>query len=170
MNKEGVFMTTMKGQMNAQHLRIAIVGSCFNAPIADHLVLGAVDSFFQHNGQKDFLDVFRVPGAFEIPCTIKKLLEARPLYYHAIVACGVLIQGETSHYDLIANQVSSRISQMSVDYCVPIIFSIITAPTVEHAWARAGVKGPNLGESGMKTAIEMATLFSQIEESSSVSF
>lgn len=153
-------MKILKGRARAEQLRIAIVGSCFNAPIADRLVQGAMDTFFAYGGQEKFLDVIRVPGAFEIPCAVKKLLE-KPRY-HAIVACGVLIQGETSHYDHIADQVSARISQLSVEHGVPVTFSIITAPSVEKAWERAGIKGGNLGESGMKTAIEMTDLFQQI--------
>lgn len=152
-------MEEIKGSCSAEGLRIAIVGSCFNSPIANLLVSGAVDVFVQNGGLAESVDIIRVPGAFEIPCTIKKLLVNKPLSYDAMVACGVLIRGETSHYDHIADQVSARISQLSVEFCLPISFSIITAPSVESAWERAGIKGSNLGESGMKTAIQMANLF-----------
>lgn len=156
-------MEESKGYLSAKDLRIAIIGSCFNAPIADLLIHGAVETFTQHEGSIDAIHVIRVPGAFEIPCTIKKLLIEAPLHYDALVACGVLIRGETSHYDHIADQVSARISQLSVEFCLHISFSIITAPSVESAWERAGIKGPNLGAVGMETAIRMANLFKQLE-------
>ncbi|EPP34884.1 6,7-dimethyl-8-ribityllumazine synthase [Chlamydia ibidis] len=154
-------MKELQGSLSANSLRIAIVGSCFNGPIADSLVSGAQNTFLKYGGSEEMLTTIRVPGAFEIPCTLKKLLISGTKY-DAIVACGVLIQGETDHYDHIANQVSAQISALSVEFSTPIIFSIITAPNVDSAWQRAGIKGTHLGNSGMMTAIEMGTLFSQL--------
>ncbi|MBQ8498773.1 6,7-dimethyl-8-ribityllumazine synthase [Chlamydia sp.] len=156
-------MKLLKGFPVTKDVRVAIVGSCFNTPIADRLVTGAQDAFLDFGGDPSSLTVIRVPGAFEIPCTIKKLLSGQT-NFHAVVACGVLIKGETSHYDHIADSVAAGISQLSLEFCLPITFSVITAPSVEAAWERAGIKGPNLGASGMKTALEMASLFSRIEK------
>lgn len=156
----------LKGDLIVRNLRIAVVGSSFNAPIANFLVHSAVETFIQCGGSCDAVDVIRVPGAFEIPYTIKKLLQSSSQRYDAVVACGVLIKGETSHYDHIADQVSARISQLTVDFNIPITFSIITAPSVESAWERAGIKGGNLGESGMRTAIQMANLFKSLDDRS----
>ncbi|AAF38985.1 6,7-dimethyl-8-ribityllumazine synthase [Chlamydia muridarum str. Nigg] len=156
-------MKLLKGLPVAKDVRVAIVGACFNAPIADRLVSGARETFFESGGSPDSLTVVRVPGAFEIPCAIKKMLSKGNLF-QAIVACGVLIQGETSHYEHIADNVAAGIARLSVEFCLPITFSVITAPNVEAAWERAGIKGPNLGASGMRTALEMASLFSLIEK------
>lgn len=153
-------MKTIKGTASAKGLRIAIVGSCFNAPISDILVSGAEDTFIELGGESDALLTVRVPGAFEIPCVVKKLLSENS--YDAIVTCGVLIRGQTTHYDHIADQVSARISELSVTYALPVIFSIITAPSVELAWERAGIRGAHLGISGMRTAVEMANLCKQL--------
>ncbi|WP_139413903.1 6,7-dimethyl-8-ribityllumazine synthase [Chlamydia abortus] len=154
-------MKTFKGIASAKDMRVAIVGSCFNGPIANALVSGAAQTFLELGGAEDRLTIVRVPGAFEIPCTLKKLLTSG-IEYHAIVACGVLIKGETTHYDHIADQVSARISELSVEYNLPITFSIITAPCVDSAWQRAGIKGSHLGVSGMRTALEMADLFKKL--------
>ncbi|ETF38542.1 6,7-dimethyl-8-ribityllumazine synthase [Chlamydia pecorum] len=155
-------MKIYRGNVSAKGLRIAIVGSCFNLAIADALVSGAQDTFIKYGGDPELLTTVRVPGAFEIPCTVKKLLLSFPDQYHAIVTCGVLIRGETTHYDHIADQVSAGVAKLSLDFCIPITFSIITAPDPATAWERAGIKGGHIGSSGMVTAIEMATLFSQI--------
>ncbi|WP_038501311.1 6,7-dimethyl-8-ribityllumazine synthase [Chlamydia avium] len=155
-------MNVYKGFASARDLRIAIVGSCFHEPIADTLVLGAQQAFLDFGGSQDALTIVRVPGAFEIPCALKKLLTSG-VSYGALVACGVLIKGETTHYEHIADQVAARISELSVEYCLPITFSIITAPSKELAWKRAGKNGgTHLGISGMQTALEMANLFTQI--------
>ncbi|SPN73985.1 6,7-dimethyl-8-ribityllumazine synthase,6,7-dimethyl-8-ribityllumazine synthase,6,7-dimethyl-8-ribityllumazine synthase,6,7-dimethyl-8-ribityllumazine synthase [Chlamydia serpentis] len=154
-------MDTLTGHLSAKNLRIAIVGSCFNQPIADALVSGAQQTFLQCGGSADGLLTIRVPGAFEVPCTIKKLLSSGKKF-DAIVACGVLIQGETDHYNQIVNQVASGIATLTLEFCLPITFSVVTAPSPQIAWERAGIKGCHLGISGMTTAIEMATLFSQI--------
>lgn len=154
-------MKPLKGCPVAKDVHVAIVGSCFNSPIADRLVAGAQETFFDFGGDPSSLTIVRVPGAFEIPCAIKKLLSTSG-QFHAVVACGVLIQGETSHYEHIADSVAAGVSRLSLDFCLPITFSVITAPNMEAAWERAGIKGPNLGASGMKTALEMASLFSLI--------
>lgn len=154
-------MKIIKGKVSAQGVRVAIVGSCFNAPIADLLVSGAKDVFLELGGRDENLIIVRVPGAFEIPYTIKKLSSCCKL--DAVVACGVLIQGETTHYDLIASQTAHSIHQLTLELSLPIIFSIITAPSAELAWERAGIKGPNLGASGMRTALEMASLFGHLD-------
>ncbi|QVE49420.1 6,7-dimethyl-8-ribityllumazine synthase [Chlamydia crocodili] len=154
-------MTTFKGIASAKGMRVAIVGACFNGPIADALVSGAQQTFLDLGGTEDMLTIVRVPGSFEIPCTLKKLLTSG-IEYDAIVACGVLIKGETTHYDHIADQVSARISELSIEFNLPITFSVITAPCIDSAWQRAGIKGSNLGISGMKTALEMADLFKKL--------
>ncbi|WP_375793876.1 6,7-dimethyl-8-ribityllumazine synthase [Chlamydia sp. 12-01] len=154
-------MKTFKGVASAKNMRVAIVGACFNGPIADELVSGAQQTFLDLGGSEDMLTVVRVPGSFEIPCILKKLLTSG-VEYNAIVACGVLIKGETTHYDHIADQVSARISELSIEFNLPITFSVITAPCIDSAWQRAGIKGSNLGISGMKTALEMADLFKKL--------
>ncbi|ANH78669.1 6,7-dimethyl-8-ribityllumazine synthase [Candidatus Chlamydia sanziniae] len=154
-------MDTFTGHLSAKDLCVAVVGSCFNLAIADALVSGAQETFLKFGGNLDSLTIIRVPGAFEIPCTIKKLLLSGRKF-NAIVACGVLIEGITTHYDYIASQVSAGITTLTLEFCLPITFSIITAPSSEIAWERAGIKGTHLGISGMTTAIEMATLFAQL--------
>lgn len=153
-------MNEKKGSPSPKNQRIAIVGSCFNLPIANALVSGAKEEFLSLGGNPEDLTIIRVPGAFEIPCTIKKLLQISS--FTAVVACGVLIEGETAHFRLIADQVAAGIQELSLEFTTPITFSIITAPSVEAAWERAGIKGPNLGASGMRTALEMGNLFQQL--------
>lgn len=155
-------MKEYKGRALAQGARVAIVGSCFHEPIADALVIGAQQTFLDFGGSQDDLTIVRVPGAFEIPCALKKLLTSQSSY-SAMVACGVLIKGETTHYEHIADQVAARISELSVEYSLPITFSVITAPSIELAWQRAGHhRETHLGRSGMRTALEMVNLFTQI--------
>lgn len=155
-------MKVYQGRVTAQGFRVAIVGSCFHESIADVLVQGAQETFLGLGGSPDALTIVRVPGAFEIPCALKKMLVSEHSY-DAIVACGVLIKGETTHYEHIADQVAARISELSVEYSLPITFSVITAPSVELAWKRAGRHSKtHLGIEGMHIALEMAQLFTQM--------
>ncbi|MEG0037211.1 MAG: 6,7-dimethyl-8-ribityllumazine synthase [Victivallaceae bacterium] len=147
-----------EGNYLAEGLSIGIVASKFNYPVVKLLIEGASSGFVQHGGKIQDLSVVKVPGAFEISVTVKKLLQSdRRL--DAIVCLGAVIKGETQHFEHVCNQVAAGIHSLSLEFVIPITFSILTTMTAEEAFARAGVKGANLGYEGIKTAIEMANLF-----------
>lgn len=140
--------------------RVAIVASCFNKPLVDTLVEGAQDCWVRHGGQLDQLLVVRVPGAFELPICVKMLMEQKVV--DGIVACGVLIRGATSHFDLIASQVTSSLGSLAVEASLPIGFGVITANSIAEAYERTGVKHANLGSEGMQAVIDLLSVKEQI--------
>jgi len=155
-------MNQIKVDLIATNLRIAFVVSRFNENICDRLLEGALDSFVGHDGKKENITVVRVPGAFELPLTAKKIaISGR---FDAIVCLGAVIRGETSHYDYVCANASSGIASTSLETGIPISFGLLTTDTYEQAIERSGTKIRNQGVDATVCAIEMARLLKQISE------
>jgi len=148
------------GKLSASGLKIGIVVSRFNDLISKRLLEGAEDCIVRHNGNIDDIDVFYVPGSFEIPVTAKKIAQSKK--YDTIICLGTLIRGNTAHFDFIAAEVSKGIAQISLEFCLPISFGILTTDTIEQAIERAGTKSGNKGWDAALAAIEMVDIFKQI--------
>jgi 6,7-dimethyl-8-ribityllumazine synthase len=153
-------MRTYEGELKAEGLRFVIVASRFNHLLVDRLVEGAVDCIVRHGGDKDSIEIVRVPGSWEIPVAVKKLALRDDI--DAIIALGVLVRGSTPHFDYIASEVSKGIANISIDTGKPVSFGIITADTLEQAVERAGTKMGNKGWEAALSAIEMANLFKKL--------
>ena len=102
------------------------------------------------------VDVVRVPGAFELPLTAKKL--AATGKYDALIAIGCVIRGETSLYDYVCSETARGLQLAQMDSGVPIMFCVLTCDTLEQAIDRAGLKGGNKGFEAALAAVEMASL------------
>ena len=106
--------------------KIAIVISQFNKEISDNLLEGALDEYNQtFEDSRSNIDIFDVPGAFEIPGTIMKILKNNKKY-NAVLALGNIIKGETAHFEYIASSVTDSISSISVNSDIPILYGILT--------------------------------------------
>ncbi len=152
-------MPNFEGVLQAQNLRFAIVVSRFNAPFTERLVGSALDCFKRHGASVEEIPVLWVPGAFEIPLIAKKLAASKK--YDAILCLGVLIRGETSHFDLVSAQVASGIMQTALSYDIPTIYNVLSVENIEQAEVRCGIKGANVGFTGALAAIEMANLLKE---------
>jgi 6,7-dimethyl-8-ribityllumazine synthase len=153
----------IEGSHSAENLRIAIVASRFNDEVGSLLIEGAVDCLEKHGAATENVDVFRVPGAFEIPTAARWLIDLDR--YDAIVAIGVLVRGETPHFDFISAQVTNDISRIAIDSRVAVAFGVITCNTFEQAFARTE-PGKNKGWEAALAAIEMANLLKSIRSGS----
>jgi 6,7-dimethyl-8-ribityllumazine synthase len=153
-------MSVFEGKLSGKGLKIAIVASKFNRLITDRLIEGAKNVLKQLEVSDDDVDLYLVPGAFEIPPITESVL--KKLKYDAVICLGTLIRGETPHFDYIATHVSKAILDLSVKYSKPVVFGIITANTVDEAIDRAGVKMGNKGSEAALVAVEMANLNKQI--------
>jgi 6,7-dimethyl-8-ribityllumazine synthase len=147
--------TVHEGRLNAEGFRFAIVASRWNEFISGRLVEGALDGL-ERLGAKD-VEVYRVPGAFEIPLLALRLAQSRK--FHAIICLGTIIRGQTPHFDYIANEVARGISHAGLESGLPVVFGIVTADTVDQAIDRAGVKLGNKGFEAAMTAVELANLY-----------
>lgn len=149
-------MRVYEGNLNAKGLKFAIIVSRFNAFITDRLLEGAVDCIVRHGGSEENIDIYKVPGAFELPLAVKKVGKKD---YDAVIALGAVIRGETPHFDYVAAEVSKGIANVSLLLEKPVAFGVLTTDTVEQAIDRAGTKAGNKGWEAALSAIEMVNLF-----------
>ena len=150
----------LEGNVVSEGIKVAIVGARFNEFITSKLIGGAIDALVRHNVSEDDITVAWVPGAFEIPAIAQKLAESGK--YDAIIAVGAVIRGATSHYDIVCNEVSKGIAQVSLKYGIPVLNGVLTTDTIEQAIERAGTKAGNKGFECGTGAIEMVNLIRQI--------
>ena len=153
-------MKVFEGKLLAKDLKFAIVLSRFNDFIGERLLGGALDALKRSGADEENVDLYKVPGAFEIPLLAKKA--AMSGKYDAVICLGAVIRGATPHFDYVASEVSKGIANASLDAGVPIAFGVLTTDTIEQAIERAGTKSGNKGWDVAVAAIEMANLIKQM--------
>ena len=154
-------MAELTGALQAGGLRIAIVAGRFNSFITERLLEGAIDAFVRSGGDRENLDIVRVPGSWEMPVVVAEL--ARQKRHDAIVCLGAVIRGETPHFDFVAGEASRGIAAASAEFDVPVGFGLLTTDTMEQASARAGGDHGNKGWDAALAALEMADLFDRLD-------
>jgi 6,7-dimethyl-8-ribityllumazine synthase len=155
---------SFEGHLSAEGLRVAIVASRFNDEIVSAMIEGALTCLTRHGASDDAVDLYRVPGAFEIPALTAKLVEEGG--YDAVVTIGCLIKGDTPHFEFISAQVTNDLSRIAVAARFPVTFGVITCNTYEQAVERSapGARN-NKGWEAALAAIEMATLWRALRSS-----
>jgi 6,7-dimethyl-8-ribityllumazine synthase len=147
----------LEGKIDAKGLKFGLVVSRFNDFINDRLLAGALDALTRNGAEAKDLFIVKVPGAFEIPLTAKKM--ANSGMYDAVICLGCVIRGATPHFEYISSEVTKGIAKVSLDSDVPVSFGVITADNLEQAIERAGTKAGNKGWDAALSAIEMINLF-----------
>ena len=137
--------------VDAKGLKFAIVVARFNSAITEKLLEGARQGLTKAGA--DGIEVFHVPGAFELPLAAKWLAHGG---YSAIIALGAVIRGETPHFDFVAGEAARGLQQVALECNIPVAFGVLTTDTLEQAEARAGGEHGNKGYDAAMTAIEMA--------------
>lgn len=155
-------MNVIKGVVAAPEARVAIAIARFNNFINDSLLDGAVDAL-ERIGQvaNDNITVVWVPGAYELPLTVKALAETKN--YDAIIVLGTVIRGGTAHFEFVAGECSSGISKVALDSEVPVTFGVLTTENIEQAIERAGTKAGNKGAEAALTALEMINVLKAVK-------
>ena len=148
-----------RGKLNAEGFRFAIVASRWNDFLTSKLVDGAVDGLENLGASEDSVEVFMVPGSFELPAAARKIADSGR--FDAIIALGVVIRGETAHFDYVAGE-AAKVGQVSLETGVPVMFGVVTANTLEQAINRCGVKAGNKGFEAALSAVEMVNLYREI--------
>ncbi len=151
----------LEGQLSAEGFKFGIIVSRFNDFISSRLVEGAMDALVRHGATEEQVSVIKVPGAFEIPLTAKKLAESGR--YDAVICLGAVIRGSTPHFDYVAAEVSKGIASVSLESRIPVTFGVLTTDNLEQAIERAGSKSGNKGYDVAMAAIEMVNLFKELE-------
>lgn len=139
-----------------QGLRIGVAVGRFNGFLVESLVEGALDALLRHGVQGENITVVRVPGAFELPLTVKRMATSDK--YDAIVVLGAIIRGATPHFDIVASESAKGLSHVALHHDIPVINGILTTENIEQTIERAGTKAGNKGYEAAMTAIEMASV------------
>ena len=150
----------LEGQLQARGRKVAVVAARFNDFIVASLLKGAQAAWVRHGGALEDLLVVRVPGAFELPVTARKL--AASGRYDAVVALGCVIRGGTPHFEYVAGECAGGLQRAALETLVPIIFGVLTVETVEQAIERAATGEGNKGGEAMEAALEMAGVFAEL--------
>jgi 6,7-dimethyl-8-ribityllumazine synthase len=149
-----------QGRLNADGFRFAVVASRWNDFLTSRLVEGALDALERLGAAEKAVELFRVPGSFEIPLLARKLAASGK--WDAVVCLGTIIRGQTPHFEYIAGEVTKGIAQAGMETDVPVVYGIVTADTLEQAIDRAGVKAGNKGFEAAMSAVELVNLYKEV--------
>jgi 6,7-dimethyl-8-ribityllumazine synthase len=150
----------IEGKLNAEGKKFAIVASRYNDFITEKLVSGTLDALRRCGAKDKDIEVFKVPGAFEIPLAAKRVAQTKR--FDAVICLGAVIRGATPHFDFVAAEASKGIAAVMMETGLPVIFGVITVDTIEQAIERAGAKMDNKGFSAAMAAVEMVNLFDAV--------
>ena len=153
-------MKEIEGKLAAKGLKIALVASRFNSFLVEQLVKGAADAYNRLGGDAAGLVLVRVPGAYEIPLTAKKLAASKK--FDAVVGLGAVVQGATPHAALINETTARAFTEIALETGVPVVDGVVSAENLEQAVERCGTKQGNKGFAAMQAAIELANVLKQI--------
>ena len=151
----------LEGNLQAKGFKFGLIVSRFNNFLTDKLLEGAVDCLVRHGASEDKISVAFCPGAFEIPYVASKM--AKSGKYDAVICLGVVIRGDTPHFDYIASETTKGIAKLALDLDLPIIYGLVTADTLEQAIERSGTKAGNKGWNAAEAAIELVNLYKVME-------
>ncbi|WP_428240514.1 6,7-dimethyl-8-ribityllumazine synthase [Gynuella sp.] len=151
---------TTEGNFAANKGRYAVVVGRWNSFVVESLKDGALDALRRHGIEDKQIEVFYVPGAFEIPLVVKRLADQQK--FSAIVALGAVIRGGTPHFEYVAGECTKGLAQVSLSSDIPVAFGVLTVDSIEQAIERAGTKAGNKGAEAALSALEMVNLFNQI--------
>lgn len=146
---------------DASGMRFGIVVSDWNNEITWSLLEGCLSTLRRHGTHEDDIILKHVPGSFEL--TLGAQLMAENEDVDAIICLGCVIQGETPHFTYICQSVSMGITQLNIDYNIPVIFGVLTTNSFDQAKERAGGRHGNKGDEAAITAIKMATFKMDME-------
>lgn len=143
----------MKKTSVQKNIRIAIIASVYRAEIADSLVEHCVKTLEENAVEAKDIDLFSVPGALEIPLLAKKL--AKQKKYDAIIVFGVVLKGDTYHFEQVSDECARGCMNVSYEYEIPVVFQVLSVYKLKDAVERASGAKDNRGEEGAKTALRM---------------
>ena len=152
-------MRVHEGSLDGSGLSVAIIASRFNDTVVQRLVDGAVSCLTRHGVPEDAVDVYWVPGAWEIPLVARRLAERGGV--DAIVALGLVVRGQTAHFEYVAGE-SAAVGRVALDTGVPISFGVLTTETWDQAVDRSGGKLGNKGWEAALAAVETANLLREL--------
>lgn len=150
--------TVLEGTPTGHRRSVALVVSRFNGGLTSRMLARAIEALEEAGVSMDSVTVVPVPGAFELPLAAMALGKTRR--YACVVALGVIVRGETPHFDYIASEAASGLQLAGIETGVPVAFGVLTVETIEQAEARI-----ERAADAVRTALEMADLFARLRAS-----
>ena len=151
-----------KGLVKGKGVKIAIVLSRFNSRVTNLLKEGAIDCLVRHEVKEQDIDIYWVPGSFELSMLLSKVVNIKK--YDGFLVLGALIRGDTPHFELLASETTKGIAKISIEIDKPVGFGVVTSDTEEQALSRAGMKVGNKGWDSALSVLEMINLYENLEK------
>ena len=151
-----------QGLLTATGFRFAIIVARWNDFLTARLTDGALDALERLGASEDSVEIFKVPGSFEIPLTAQRV--AGSGNFDAVICLGVVIRGETPHFDYVAGEAAKGVTNAALQSGVPVLFGVVTTDTLEQAINRAGVKAGNKGFEAAMSAVELVNLYKTMDD------
>ncbi len=162
MSSEGSPGGSRRGRVSAVGVRVALLVSRFHEDVTSRLLEGALACLREHGADDDAVDVYRVPGAWELPQAAARVVAAGR--HDALVALGCVIRGETPHFEYVAQEASSGLGAVARASAVPIAFGVLTTEDLAQALARSGSGTSNKGYEVALGVLEMVGLYRSLRE------
>ena len=140
--------------------RIVIVAARFNASVVDPMLDSALATLVRLGVSRDDIDVYRVPGAFDIPVVAKLAAEATEP--HAVIALGAVIRGETPHFDYVSGECAAGLQRAALDTGIPMVFGVLTTNNDAQAIVRADPGQGDKGGDAARAALELAAVLDRV--------
>jgi len=150
------------GTVGAGGVRVAVVAARFNGDITERLLEGALSCLRDHGGSPEDTEVFRVPGAWELPQAVACVVGLER--FDAVVTLGCVIRGETPHFDYVCDHANRGLGTVALTSPIPVVFGVLTTETHAQALARAGEGPSNKGYEVTLAALQMVDLVRTLEE------
>ncbi len=145
------------GADDATDLHLAIVVAQFHGDITSVLLAGAMETFLKQNADPANITIIEVPGAWELPLVVGRLAKSKR--FDAILALGVVIRGDTPHFDYVCNETSRGLMDVALQHDCVVTFGVLTTENVGQAMSRIGGDQGHKGKETALAAIQMANLF-----------
>lgn len=150
-----------QGLLTATGFRFAIVVARWNDFLTAKLTEGAIDALERLGADENSVEIFKIPGAFEMPLAAQRVAQSGR--FDAVICIAVVIRGETPHFDYVAGEAAKGVTNAALQTGVPVLFGVVTTDTLEQAINRAGVKAGNKGFEAAMSAVELANLYKTMD-------
>lgn len=148
--------------IDASEIRIGIIVSDWNKDITQALLDGAIKTLKAGGIINENIIVYHVPGSYELPQAAGKMIDSFEI--DAVICLGCIIQGETRHFEFIAQAVAQQCMHVATNSTTPVIFGVLTTDTFEQARERAGGKHGNKGDEAANAALQMTSLYFKMNQ------
>lgn len=150
----------VEGSFDAEDARFAIVVARWNSDITENLLAGALRALTRHGVSENAVQVYRVPGAFELPLAANKIALTGKV--DAVITLGCVIRGGTPHFEYVCAETTRGIGDVALTTGLPVAFGLLTTDDLKQAQDRSGDNEENKGEEAALTALEMVSLLKKI--------